>query len=536
MLPDLSRLLPEQRTQLALQIQRLSDFDLPDLDYLNTSPCSVHSSVVPWCRNCGLIPRAHQRVGAAWLYARGKGLLCDETGLGKTLTCAIVIAMLKQIGQLDHGRVVVACRAAAVKQWERELNRILPKIRVAAALGTAKQRLEIFYSDWEVMITGKELFRRDWEAYNQLDLVCFIIDDCDELRNHQTKFAHAAKLLAPHTRWTIVANATPLAKHLQQMHSTLEVIGGREIFGSKTRFLNTYTTQAVVRIPVHDKSGNITRFFTQRKITSYVNIGQFKQLLTPMAMRRTAAQLPDVDMPDVITNNVWLDMYPPQRAKYREIQDGILRIIKAGKLSEVTRLQALQIWGKGAMVCTGLPALGEDDGPEASSKLDWLMDKLEGDLEAEKVLVFVHNIAMLRAIQARFEDAEIGYVTVSGLDSNARRRDEAVQQFWNDPECRVMLGTRAMTSSLNLQVSRHIVFMDTIPNPASMMQVLGRIKRQGSKFQTVFAHVLLTRDSQEEAMLAKLEVEAALMDTVWDDSNDLFEPLDTETLLRLIVS
>lgn len=528
-IPDLSKLLPSERTALASRVQALNDFQLPSLKYFNSSPCADHDEVQTWCRVCGIKPRAHQRVGSVWLYAKQKALLCDETGLGKTASIALVIAMLKETGNLDTHRAVVVCRAAAVKQWERELHRMLPLINTKASIGPAKKRLDTMRSDWDVLVTGKELFSRDWEAYNQLDLALLAIDDCDELRHRKTNFATVAKKVARHARWVIVANATPLAKALSDLHSTTEMVGGREVFGSETRFLNTYTVQKKIHVPM----GN-GRIRIEKKIQAYTNLDQFKALLQPMALRRTAADLDDVDMPAVVPQTVYLTLHPAQRQKYKELQDGILKIIKEGRLAEIKHLEALQIWAKGMAVCAGLPAIGEDDGPGASAKLDWVMDKIKGDLSSEKVLVFIHNLAMIKAAQSRLEAEGIDYVTISGLDSNYSRRNDAVQKFWDDDSCRVLLGTKAMTSSLNLQTARHLVFLDSIPNPASMLQVLGRIKRQGSKYQTVYAHTLVAVDTQDEALATKLEMEAALMDTIWDDANDLFQQLDSETLLQMI--
>jgi SNF2 family DNA or RNA helicase len=69
-----------------------------------------------------------------------------------------------------------------------------------------------------------------------------------------------------------------------------------------------------------------------------------------------------------------------------------------------------------------------------------------------------------------------------------------------------------------------------------MSQILGRARRQGSKHKTVYAHHLLTRDTQEEAYLGSLRREAALADAVWDSTNEIFAPLSPLEMLRLITS
>jgi SNF2 family DNA or RNA helicase len=528
--PDLSKLLPAERTELALKIQQLSDFELPRLKYWNYDPCSQHEQVETWCRNCGISPRAHQRVGAAWLYARQKALLADQMGLGKTACIALSLAMLKELDQL--GRSVVVCRAPAVKQWVRELNRMMPQVNVIAHQGTKRQRFEKILTEWEILVVGRETFVKDVDAFMHLDLTALVIDDVDSLRNHQNKIAANLKTVAKHCRYTYVVNGTPLQKRLEEIHSVTEVIGGREIFGSKTRFLNTYTLSKVIRTPV---SGG--RLLVSKKVTGFQNLDQFKRLLAPMALRRTPEDLDDIEMPEIIPSTVWLDLHPAQRAKYREIQDGILKIIKSGKLAEMKPLQAMTIWSYAGAVCSSLTGIGEDDGPQASVKLDWVMDKLDGgDLSDEKVVVFINRLNTVRALQARLDEVGIGHVTISGMDSNANRRNAAVQKFWDDTDCRVLIGTQSLESSLNLQVSRHLICVDLVMNPGRMEQLAGRVARQGSKYKTAFVHTLLTRDTQEENYLQKLELESALMNHIWNSESPLFEQLDPATLMQLIVS
>jgi SNF2 family DNA or RNA helicase len=516
---------------LADKVRDLPDFKLPELKYFNSSPCAQHTEVVVGCRNCGIKPRAHQRQAAAWAYLRTKVLVADQTGTGKSTILALLIAMLKESGQLEDGKVLLVCRAAALRQWTTELNRMLPMIKTVAATGTASKRLKIMRSDWEVMVISRETYVKDHEAFNHIDIVALLCDDVDSLANRGNQISVRLKQLANHCRYVCIANATPLSKRLEQLHSVMELIGGREFLGGVTQFKNTYIQQEKIQMPV--RGG---RMMTTMKTRGYKNLNQLKSLIRPMVIRRTADQLADVDMPAISTSTVWLDLHPAQRAKYKEIQAGILKIIKEGRIAEIKQLEAITVWMKAAATCTGLPALGEDDGPGASSKLDWIMDKLEGDLSEEKVVIFIHNKSMVLAAKDRMDAAGIKAVVVSGMDSNPTRRAEAIQQFWDDPECKVLIGTSALQSSLNLQVSRHLIMADTLHNPASIQQLAGRVQRVGSQYQTVYVHHLLTRDTIEEGFLEKLEIESALMDHMWDSSSEIFQALSPEQMMRLIIS
>jgi SNF2 family DNA or RNA helicase len=149
-------------------------------------------------------------------------------------------------------------------------------------------------------------------------------------------------------------------------------------------------------------------------------------------------------------------------------------------------------------------------------------------------VVFANLKVTVEAIQARLTRAGIGHVTVWGRDRNRANRAEALRQFWEVPECRVLVGTKAIEQSLNLQVSRHLVNVDTILNQARMEQLAGRIKRDGSRYRHVFVHNLLTRGTQEEQYMPMLEREAAVAGHVWDESSELFQALPPLQLLQMI--
>jgi len=305
------------------------------------------------CRECGLLPRAHQKTGSAWLYLRKKALLADSCGLGKTASAALLLAMIAEAGELEQGRVIVVCRAPAVRQWTTELNRMLPDLHTVAALGTTQNRIKLYSSDWDIAVVGREMFVKDYEGLENFDISALLIDDVDSLRNRKNRISWAIKRVAKTCPRVVIMNATPLHKRLQDLHSTFEPIGGRDVFGSETNFLRTYTRQE--RVTIYAAGGRAVK---TNKVTGYKNIGQFRELIEPMTLRRTLSDVEgDISMPAISSSVVWLDLHPAQRRKYQEIQAGVLKIIKSGKAAEMKMLQALEIFQKGAATCSGLAAV-----------------------------------------------------------------------------------------------------------------------------------------------------------------------------------
>ena len=450
---------------------------------------------------------------------------------GKTSHAAGLIALLMQTGEIpEMGRVIVVPRASAIGQWKNELLRMMPKLNLAVPAEMGKDaRAELYAQPWDVLLISPKTLYNDREWLEQFQYAAVITDDVDALRNWQTDTSYVLKKFGRKADRMVVMTGTPLQKKLRELWSTLEPLGGLEAFGPLDAFERRHITTTVVR-EKDERTGLLTK---ERTVPAYRNMQEVKDKIAPMVLRRRIEDLEDVNLPEVNVSDVYLDLYPAQKNKYDELRRGVLQIIKE-QGTEVKHITALSQITYGAQICGGLAALGEADGPNTSSKMDWIMDKLLGELEDEKVVLFANYKNSVRALQDRFRENGIGFETVWGESKGAAARMASQDRFWDDPSCRVLIGTQAIEQSLNLQVARHLINMDTILNPSRMAQLAGRIRREGSVHKHVFVHNLLTNNTQEIRYMSLLEREAALSDFVWDESNELFEALDPMTLLRLI--
>lgn len=538
---------------MASRIRVSKDFTLPTLDYWNYSPCRAHSTgwveqfydherkedrhrtvydrPKPGCRHCGILFRQHQRVGIAWMYMKKRGLLADTMGTGKTVHAAGLLAMLHQTGEIESvGRALIIPRAPALAQWNTELLRMMPSLNLAMASGDRKSRMALYSEPWSTMLISPQTFNNDQEILrNNFDFSLVLTDDVDALRNRDTDTAKNIKKIARESDRFFVMTGTPLQKKLSELWSTLEEVGGRQAFGTLDSFERRHVTTTTVR-EFDETTGLQTRV---RTVPAYRNMSEVKEKMAPMVLRRKVEDLVDVNLPEVNVNDVFLDLYPAQRNKYEELRRGVLRIIKE-QGDDVKHITALTQIHYGAQICGGLATLGEADGPNTSVKMDWIVDALRGDLEGEKVVLFANYKNSVRALHDRLRAAGIGFETVWGEEPSRDARKRSQDRFWDDKNCRVLIGTQAIEQSLNLQVSRHLINMDMIMNPSRMAQLAGRIRRDGSAYKHVFVHNLLTVGTQEQRYLPLLEREAALSDFIWDENNELFNALPPLTLLQLI--
>ena len=531
MLFDVHRLPEIKRKAVAEKIKLVKDIDLPDLEYFNSSPCTNHELLDPTCQQCGVVFRKHQRVGIAWMYTAGQGLLADSVGTGKTIQAAGTTAVIKQAGELnDGGRILVVCRPTAVPQWEMQLNRLLKNTKVIVGEGAKKKRIEKYMTDWEICVLNPIILNNDLEHLDlAFDYQAVFVDDVDALRNGDTATSYAINRISRKSPHIYILTGTPLQKRLQDLYNVLQPLNIRNILGSPVSFERRYLQKELVNEV--SSSGNVT---TKRKVVGYQNLPEFKAKTSHLALRRTAADIDDVDLPAVIPSNVFLEPYPAQVEKYRDLQQGVLRIIR-DQGEEVKRATAIAKFLYGAQICGGLATIGEADLPRTSVKLDWVEEKLvDGDLSDEKVVVFINFKNGVRALQSRLERAGVGFTTIWGETKTNAERFANQQRFWNDPNCRVLIGTTSIEQSLNLQVARHLINVDMIMNPSRMEQLAGRIRRDGSKYSSVYVHNLLTVGTQEERYLPALEREQALIDYIWDSKSELFDALSPLAMLQMI--
>ncbi len=529
MLPDVRNIPDKQRQLAANQVRLLKDFTLPELAFFNSDPCAQHEIVKHGCRQCGVNLRKHQRVGVAWSYLVKKGLIADVVGSGKTNQAAGLIATIKETGELDNSRVLVVMRPGALRQWQSELQRVLPKIQISVAAGTRAKRIEGYLAPWDVMLIGSQMLQQDAESLEHFNIKTIIADDVDPLRHPDTQTAYCFRRIARDCDRVMVMTGTPLQKRLAELHAILEPLGGREVLGSITAFSRRYIREEDASI--------ITRRgdrIIQKKVVGYKNLDEFVRLVEPFSLRRTADDIDDVELPAIVPNNIFLDLYPAQRDKYRELKAGVLRVIKA-EGTQIKQAAAIARFVYGAQICNGLATIGEPDRPNTSVKLDWVEDKLVGgDLSDEKVVVFCQWKNGVRALQERLRRGGVEFETIWGEEANPTKRFNSQERFWNDPDCKVIIGTSAIIQSLNLQVARHLINIDTVLNPAQMEQLAGRVRRDGSAYKSVYVHSLFTNGTQEESYLPLLETEQALIDHVWNEQSSLFEQLSGLQLMLLI--
>ena len=99
------------------------------------------------------------------------------------------------------------------------------------------------------------------------------------------------------------------------------------------------------------------------------------------------------------------------------------------------------------------------------------------------------------------------------------KRNELIERFWDESDCRIFLSTDTGSTGLNLQTASILINLDLPWNPAILEQRIGRIYRIGQDMPVQVLN-LVSKDSIEESMIDRLRFKRSMMEGVLDGGDD----------------
>ncbi len=159
--------------------------------------------------------------------------------------------------------------------------------------------------------------------------------------------------------------------------------------------------------------------------------------------------------------------------------------------------------------------------PGYSSKLAYLEELLDGLFQEadRKVLLFSEWTTMLDLIEPLLKSRKLDFVRLDGQVPQ-KDRQELVNRFREDPNCRLFITTNAGSTGLNLQAANTVINVDLPWNPAVLEQRIARAHRMGQK-QPVQVYVLVTEETIEEGLLNTLSAKHELALAALDPDSDV---------------
>jgi superfamily II DNA/RNA helicase len=151
-------------------------------------------------------------------------------------------------------------------------------------------------------------------------------------------------------------------------------------------------------------------------------------------------------------------------------------------------------------------------------ELDVLLDQLTAE-EDRKIILFSEWTRMLDLIEPFAEKRALPFVRLDGSVPQ-KKRQALINEFQNDPACKLFMTTNAGSTGLNLQAANTIINVDLPWNPAILEQRIARAHRMGQK-RPVQVYLLVTEDTLEENLLATLSAKQELALAALDPESDV---------------
>ena len=422
---------------------------------------------------------------------RGRAVLADEVGLGKTIEAGLVLAELRQRGLADKTLVVVP--AGLVGQWQEELDRKFLLPSVVPRAGSWEQS-----ADRPVVVASLAAARRDplraALAGERWDLV--VVDEAHRVRNPRSASGRLARALR--TRYLLMLTATPVENRLDDLFELVSLVAPG-LLGTAKEF--------------HSRHGG-TGAADARAVR---DIAGLQARMREVMVRHRRSEV-SVMLPQRLAETVRVTPEPDEAALYTHLGARIREAASGAPTSTLLALRNVaRMAGSGpvalapALAKLGWHELAADAAAVTSGKERPLLELLSRRASrGEKVVVFSAFRRTVEHLAALIESAGLAPAVYHGGLSR-RAKDQAVHDFSSDAE--VLVTTEAAGEGRNLQFCHVMVNYDLPWNPMQIEQRLGRLHRIGQDHDVELTN-LVTAGTIDDHLLHVLETKINLFELV----------------------
>lgn len=486
--------------------------------------------------------RTYQREGYAWLaFLRRFGLgacLADDMGLGKTVQFITYLLHVKETTTDQESRLpsLLICPTSVLGNWQKELSRFAPSIRVMLHYGSKRYSSEEFQEEagqHDIVLTSYATATLDQELLKEFKWEAICLDEAQNIKNAQTKQSMAVRSFPAKHR--IALTGTPIENRLSELWSIYDFINPGYL-GNLRAFTNRFI-QAIEKDHDEQKTADL------------------QKLVKPFMLRRKkkdpAIQL---DLPEKNEMKTYIHLTTEQGALYDQSVNQLMERMqklegierKGAILSALTQLKQLcdhpMLLTKEALPeVTGASGrmLDTETLINRSSKLERLLSMVkELREEDERCLIFTQYIGMGEMLQQVLQQELDEPVLYLNGSTSKTARDRMIDQFQSrtlpaseQPNV-FILSIKAGGVGLNLTAANHVFHFDRWWNPAVENQATDRAYRMGQT-KDVQVHKFISLGTLEERIDEMLESKQQLSDNVISSSEGWITELSTDELKDL---
>jgi SWI/SNF-related matrix-associated actin-dependent regulator of chromatin subfamily A-like protein 1 len=413
-----------------------------------------------------------QKEGVRFLKANARALLAFDMGTGKTATSIVAAA------EQNLQNVLVICPASVKYNWAKELKKwytTCPYIQVIEGRG-AKINPTPGWTiiNYDLLATKKIFLQLINKHYDIL-----ILDEAHFLKNNRakrTKCVYFPRGLKDRADRVWLLTGTPVLNRPVELYSHLKSLAPERL-GHYTSYLDYCKRYCAAR---ENRWG--------WDVSGASNLEELSKVLDGFMLRRMKEDVL-TELPDKIFQTIYLTA-----------TDKIKKLVikERGEYEKESILGALA-------TCRRASGL---------AKVHLVVAHLENVLEnKQKAVVFAYHRDVISAIMESCRAYKP--VAITG-NTPARKRQEAVEAFKMDPECRIFVGQieAAGTGIDGLQdVCDTVLFAELSWVPGQMRQAIDRCHRIGQK-NAVLVQFLVVAGSIDEEMARALGEKEKVIDKI----------------------
>ena len=469
--------------------------------------------------------RPYQARGVGWLTFLERwnlgACLADDMGLGKTIQLIAFLLHLKAQKRWKDPFLLV-CPTSVLGNWEREIGRFAPKLKVLMHHGSGRKQSKSFVqaaAEFDIVLTSYALVHRDEAFLTRVDWQGVVLDEAQNIKNPEARQSQTVRRLQAKCR--IALTGTPLENRLLELWSILDFLNPGYL-GSRAFFQKRFAT------PI-ERYGDTASLQTLRSLAQ------------PFILRRTKTDRDIIqDLPEKQETTVFCNLTTEQAALYEKTVQDSLAAVDAAEgiqrhgiiLATLTKLKQIcnhpAQFLKQSVLTSPL---------QRSGKLKRLEELLEEALaEGDRALIFTQFAEMGKLLQRYLsEDLKREALLLYGGTSKAQR-EAMIDRFQNDPQGPrlFILSLKAGGVGLNLTRANHVFHFDRWWNPAVENQATDRVFRIGQT-RNVQVHKFVCTGTLEERIHEMIESKKALADQVIGGGESWLTEMDTDQLRQLLL-
>lgn len=478
----------------------------------------------PW------VPRSYAKKAVQFLLKNACAALFLDPGLGKTSITLAALKLLLKKKQINKVLVIAPLRVCHLV-WPKEGQKWkdFNGLRITVLHGPEKDdrlnsEADIYVInpeglDWLIKPTkeitvgkgGKKKVKLkvDIKRWKALGFDTLVIDELSKFKHRDSLRFRTLKLIHHlfGRRWGLTGS--PAANGLVDLFGQAYILDEGRTFGPYiTHFQRSYFEKGYDGFSWH------LRPEAEQKIYERIK---------PLALRMAAEDY--LDMPDLIENNIYVQLPAGARKIYGEMERDLLTQIEE---KTVTAANAAVASGKLRQIANGGLYHGQellDIVQGKQTKKTWTnlhdvkcdaLEELIEELQGAPLLVAYDFHHDLDRLQKRFG----AKVPVIGGGTSMKTTIE-IERAWNAGELSLVFAhMQAMAHGLNLQeVAQHVCCYAMNWNYELYDQFVRRVFRQGNKHSRVFVHHILAEDTIDEHVMLPL------IKSKRSDQNALFDAL-----------